>query len=183
MAEAYLAIQYIGGWPVKTDNIIHGSGRVWKGYGSSQRVPERDAAKYLVHDDEFRLLHPLFLESPAAESLSKDDQIDAMLTIASNLELHAAEELLIACQYRIEELKSSRGNTSIASKDRARFNERQATIAAAIAEMDVDNRDHYTDMKRPRVSKVNEIAGLTDISSAEIVEVVRRMKITQEAAA
>jgi hypothetical protein len=173
----YLAVQYYGTLPILRDNIIHGSGRVWHGQYSSVRVPENEVHKYVdMHRDMFRLLHPLFLESPYAESLSKDDQIYAMLSIASNLELHAAEELLIACQARVRELAEERGHAQASPTDRIRFNERRQKIADAITAMDPSDQTQYTDLGKPRVSAVAKISKVTDVSSAEIVEVLRQMK-------
>jgi hypothetical protein len=181
MSEAYVAVQYIGCLPTKVDNIVHGSGLIWKGQFSSQRIRESEAYKYLRHSDEFRLLHPLFLESDYAASLSKDDQLNALQTICSNLELHAAEELMPVLQERIRDLRemSVRAPQSTSPDDRQRFLDRRLKVADAIAKLDIDDPNDYTDTKKPRVSRVKEISGLNDVSAAEI----RQVQSMKEAAA
>lgn len=175
--DKYVSLRYIGGMPVKHDNINHNSGRIWNGKNSCVRVPIEEMEKYLVHYTDFELATPMFLQSPAAEALSTDDQIFALLSIVSNLEQNACEELQVALDSRMRELiDSGKEKIPVSSKDRPRMNDRRAKIVETIDEMDPTNRDHYTDTGRPRVSAVSELSGLGDVTSAEIYDVLRNQK-------
>ena len=88
----------------------------------------------------------------------------------------------MAVQTRIRELNLVHGQTEVEPADRPRFAARRKKIADTIASMDSGDPTQFTDLGKPRVSVVNRLAGLTDISSAEIAEVLRQMKAIEAAA-
>lgn len=184
--ERHELIRYTGKWPVKTDTIIPGCGRVWIGPSADHikppanarnayRVPAKDVEKYLAFDGEFERVTPLYLCSPAAEQLSEDEQIWALQQIIGNLAPHACEELQVALTARTAEL-ADLGRVQASPEDRARFRERHAKIADAIAQMDPLDNTHYTDLGRPRVTIVRRLTELDDVTAEEIAEVVRQTK-------
>lgn len=173
MTVKYVLVGYRGANPRYSDNVLNARGRVWNGPGSTVRIPENEAMAYYVnHPDVFYLVTPLFLQSPAAEAMSTDDQMCALLHIASVLEDHACEQLQVALAARRAELGAPDLTPQLpaSGEEASRFALRKEAVRSALDRLDPDpeNTRDWTDLGKPRLKRVKELSGIDDLTADEV---------------
>lgn len=188
-----LSLRYIGKQPKKRDNVA-GSSFKWNRRGEVVDVPKTIALKLLQHPDVWVVADsnsdPMKGEPHAGLSDEKIAQgllpPGAQYVMTRSEKIKAAIDLIeslngwdevVAYRQLGEVVKPTHHYLNDEYKMEVTLaasfsNEREEAIAEAIALLDTDNTDHFTDQGVPRVNAINELlSGMEPATAVERNEV------------
>lgn len=151
---------YIGAKAVKSDNVLNRKHLSWPGYGSHVVVPESDAEVYFrwpqvwVSEDDFKQL---------------DAAKKATATVAVEVVTRSGDGSIQSESGDAGKVGAAAGNGDLNTEDR------ELLVQAAILQLKADDPKDYTAQGRPRIARVNEIAG-TNVGADEIDAAFKALK-------
>lgn len=150
--KTLVQVVYVGAKPTKYDNVLNRRELTWSGYGSSQMVPEEDAAVYFRYP-------AVWAGETEFATLDKSRKTAVAKTVVKSRDADDKEP------------DDNKGKT----EPPATGDDRDLLVQAAILKLNKSDRKDFTEQGRPRIDRVVEIVG-TNVSAVEIDAAIKALK-------